>query len=101
MMARCCSRERRSAGTATAQAFRRGDGMTRSGHRHTWARGARAETSMSTSPLLKNKLGQRQKWRRILQERLTEPVHLNLLSLFVLLFGSYRAKIAWDLVIRQ
>jgi hypothetical protein len=75
--------------------------MTRSEHRHGLGRGAGAEASMSTSPLLKNKLGQRQKWRRILQERLTEPVHLNLLSLFVLLFGSYRAKIAWDLVIRQ
>src|SRR4051794_8518439 len=51
--------------------------------------------------MLKNKLRRGQKWRRILRERLTEPIHLNVLSLFVLLFGSYRAKITWDLVIRQ
>lgn len=40
-------------------------------------------------------------WRRILLERLTEPIHLNLVSLFVLAFGTYRTKIAWDLVVRQ
>jgi hypothetical protein len=56
---------------------------------------------ISSLPLLKNKLARRDRWRRIFLERLTEPVHLNLLSLPVLLFGSYRAKIAWDLIIRQ
>jgi hypothetical protein len=38
---------------------------------------------------------------RIIYERLTEPIHLNLLSLFVFVFGSIRAKIAFDLIMRQ
>jgi hypothetical protein len=40
-------------------------------------------------------------WRRIFTERLTEPLHLNLLSIPVLAFGSFRMKVAWDLVVRQ
>lgn len=40
-------------------------------------------------------------WRRIFLERLAEPIHLNLASLPVALFGSDRAKIAFDLVVRQ
>ena len=40
-------------------------------------------------------------WRRIFLERLCEPVHLNLMSLAVALFGSYRRKIEFDLVLRQ
>ncbi|HEX6391582.1 MAG TPA: hypothetical protein VFZ89_19110, partial [Solirubrobacteraceae bacterium] len=40
-------------------------------------------------------------WRRILLERGTEPLHLNLLSLIVLVAGSFRAKVAFDLVVRQ
>jgi hypothetical protein len=40
-------------------------------------------------------------WRRIFLERLTEPLHLNILSVPVLAFGSYRTKIEWDLVLRQ
>lgn len=39
--------------------------------------------------------------RRLLVERLGEPVHLNLISLFVALFGSTRTKIDFDLVVRQ
>lgn len=39
-------------------------------------------------------------WRRLLVERLAEPLHLNLIALFVLFFGSYRARIDWDLVVR-
>jgi hypothetical protein len=39
-------------------------------------------------------------WKRIFYERLTEPLHLNLMALPVLLFGSFRSKVAWDLVIR-
>ena len=39
--------------------------------------------------------------RRIVVERLTEPLHLNLLSLPISLFGSTRAKIAFDLLVRQ
>lgn len=34
-------------------------------------------------------------------ERLTEPLHLNLLSMPVAAFGSFRTKVAWDLVVRQ
>jgi len=39
--------------------------------------------------------------KRIFLERLSEPLHLNFLSIFVYLFGSYRLKIYFDLVIRQ
>jgi hypothetical protein len=39
--------------------------------------------------------------RKVLVERGTEPIHLNLLSLFVAAFGSYRAKVDFDLVVRQ
>lgn len=40
-------------------------------------------------------------WKRIFYERLTEPIYLNLISLFVYLFGSYKLKIDYDLIIRQ
>lgn len=40
-------------------------------------------------------------WKRIFLERLCEPLHLNLMALAVALFGSYRLKIAFDLVLRQ
>jgi len=40
-------------------------------------------------------------WRRIFLERLTEPLHLNLISPFVGLFGNFRSKVAWDLVTRH
>jgi hypothetical protein len=40
-------------------------------------------------------------WRRIFYERLTEPLHLNVISLFVAAFGSYRTKISFDLIPRQ
>lgn len=40
-------------------------------------------------------------WKRILLERLTEPLHLNLLSLFVYVFGSFRQKVAFDLVLKH
>jgi len=39
--------------------------------------------------------------KRIVIESLTAPVHLNLLSLLVAVFGTYRARIAFDLIIRQ
>jgi hypothetical protein len=38
---------------------------------------------------------------RVIYERLTEPLHLNVLSIFVALFGNYRMRIACDLVVRQ
>ena len=40
-------------------------------------------------------------WERIFVERLTEPLHLNLVSLFIFLFGSFRSKVAFDLIIRN
>ena len=41
------------------------------------------------------------KLRKVFVERLTEPVHLNVLSLLVSLAGSYRAKVDFDLIVRQ
>ncbi|MBV8528590.1 MAG: hypothetical protein JOZ75_09765, partial [Candidatus Dormibacteraeota bacterium] len=38
--------------------------------------------------------------RRVFLERLTEPVHLNAIAAAVWAFGSYRDKIAFDLVLR-
>lgn len=51
--------------------------------------------------LLLGRLAQRGIWARIFRERLTEPPHLNFLSLLVWACGSYRAKIDYDLVVRQ
>lgn len=50
---------------------------------------------------LLKKLTRKEKLTRIFYERLTEPIHLNILSVFVALFGSYKQKIEFDLVIRQ
>jgi hypothetical protein len=47
------------------------------------------------------KLAEPRIWKRIFYERLAEPLHLNALALPVALFGTYRTKIAFDLVIRQ
>jgi hypothetical protein len=47
------------------------------------------------------KLTKRHAWRRIYYERLTEPLHLNALSLLVGVFGSFRLKVEYDLVIRH
>lgn len=52
-------------------------------------------------PLVRSLLPKREIWRRIFVERLTEPLHLNVLSLFLAAFGTYRAKIAFDLILRQ
>ncbi|MGH7707498.1 MAG: hypothetical protein ACREQ5_08140 [Candidatus Dormibacteria bacterium] len=41
------------------------------------------------------------KFSRILYERFPEPLHLNALSIAVALFGTYRMKIDFDLVVRQ
>jgi len=38
---------------------------------------------------------------RLRKARLNEPLHLNLLSLAIALFGSYRNKIAFDLIVRK
>lgn len=60
----------------------------------------RARSRLARMNFLK-KLTQRHIWDRILLERLTEPLHLNLLSLGILAFGSFRARARWDLVVRQ
>jgi hypothetical protein len=52
-------------------------------------------------PVQFKKLGQSYIWKRIFYERLSEPLHLNFISLFIALFGSLRAKIAFDLVLRH
>jgi hypothetical protein len=39
-------------------------------------------------------------WKRIFYERLTEPIHLNLLALGVWVFGSFRQKVEFDLEMR-
>ena len=50
---------------------------------------------------LLNKLKRKSVWKRVFYERLNEPLHLNLISFFVYLFGSYRHKIDFDLIVRQ
>lgn len=50
---------------------------------------------------LLTKLRHKYIWERIFRERLSEPLHLNIFSTFIALFGSFRAKVAFDLVIRQ
>jgi hypothetical protein len=47
------------------------------------------------------RLLQGDKLYRVLVERLTEPLHLNIISLPIWLSGSFRAKVAFDLVVRQ
>jgi hypothetical protein len=51
--------------------------------------------------MLREKLRRAHTWRRIFYERLSEPIHLNAISLFVAAFGSYRTKILFDLIPRQ
>lgn len=55
--------------------------------------------------MLLKKLLRRSAWRsmgrKIFYERLTEPLHVNLISFWVALFGSFRTKVAFDLVYRR
>jgi len=46
-------------------------------------------------------LTRRDIWKRIGVERLTEPLHLNVLAVFVAVFGTTRAKVAFDVLVRQ
>jgi hypothetical protein len=46
------------------------------------------------------KLGKRHVRQRILMERLSEPLHVNVASMLVALAGTTRARIAHDLIIR-
>ncbi len=48
-----------------------------------------------------SKLASGRIWKRIFLERLTEPLHLNLLSVPVALFGRFEWKVAFDLVLRH
>jgi hypothetical protein len=52
-------------------------------------------------PLLRSLLSRRDIWRRAAVDRLAEPLHLNLISLGVALFGGLRAKTAFDLIVRH
>ena len=51
--------------------------------------------------LLVSLLKRRDIIERIVIERLTEPLHLNVFSALVAVFGSTRAKIKFDLLVRQ
>lgn len=50
---------------------------------------------------LARKILQKHIWERIFRERLTEPLHMNILSVLVAIFGTTRARIAFDLLVRQ
>ncbi len=60
-----------------------------------------SEPVYNQSTFLRDKLRQRHVWRRVLLERMAEPLHLNLLSLLVWMFGSFRSRVAFDLVLRH
>jgi hypothetical protein len=47
------------------------------------------------------KLNERRIWERVFRERLSEPLHLNILSLFVAALGTFEAKVYFDLIVRQ
>ena len=46
------------------------------------------------------RLAEKNIWKKLFIERLTEPLHLNFISFFIYIFGSFRKKVAYDLVIR-
>jgi hypothetical protein len=56
---------------------------------------------VARNALLRSQLARRDIWRRAAVERLTEPLHLNLISAGVALFGGVRSKTAFDLVVRR
>jgi hypothetical protein len=56
---------------------------------------------VARNALLRSQLARRDIWRRAAVERLTEPLHLNLISVGVALFGGVRAKTAFDLLVRR
>jgi hypothetical protein len=51
--------------------------------------------------LLTKRLTKGHIWQRIGIERIAEPLHLNIASTLVAIFGSFRAKVAFDLVVRH
>jgi hypothetical protein len=56
---------------------------------------------VARNALLRSQLVRRDIWKRAAVERLTEPLHLNLASIGVALFGGVRAKAAFDLLVRR
>lgn len=52
-------------------------------------------------PLIIKKLRNSYHLKRIFYERLTAPLHLNIISIFIYIFGTYKQKIEFDLIIRQ
>lgn len=53
------------------------------------------------SVYLLKRLFHKDRLARMLSQRMSEPFHLNLISLFVALFGRFRTKVAFDLILRQ
>lgn len=51
-------------------------------------------------PYWLKKLLQPHVWRRLAYERFSEPLHMNLLALAAAVFGEFREKTAWDLIVR-
>jgi hypothetical protein len=51
--------------------------------------------------LIGSLLRRRDIWKRIAVERLTEPLHLNAIAALVAVIGTTRARIAFDLLVRQ
>ncbi len=49
---------------------------------------------------LRKRLSKKSIWKKIFLQRLTEPAHLNALALVVYLFGSFKQKVAYDLILR-
>jgi hypothetical protein len=45
--------------------------------------------------------GRREPWHKRIGDRFCEPLHLNLISLLIGLFGNYPSKVAFDLVRRR
>jgi len=56
--------------------------------------------AVRNSEFLLRKLTQRRIWKKLLYERLSEPLHLNVAAAAVAMFGGFRSKVAWDLVVR-
>lgn len=56
--------------------------------------------ALTSSRYMLRKLTKASVRRRVFLERLTEPLHLNAIAALVWMFGSYRARVAFDLVVR-
>jgi hypothetical protein len=77
------------------------DGISKLPQVRSESRKAGSGRSNSLLYALKRSLNERQKFGKIFRERLTEPLHLNVLAFFALLFGKFQHKVAFDLVVRQ